>query len=297
MDNGERGTSSLRIIGRTIGALIVISAVATNIYAYHLNFVNPRTDDAAVRANVVGITPEVNGPIVDLRVTTLGELMASIAHEVNQPLAAIVTNGNACVRWLAGDPPNLEEVRQAVGRMIRDGHRASDVIQRIRALVQHTPPQQDWLDVNDMIQEVIALTRSEVHRQRISLQTQLAADLPRVRGDRVQLQQVLLNLLMNGIEALSGVNDRARELRISSGTHASHGMVVTVQDSGIGIDPEHVDRLFNAFFTTKPSGMGLGLAISRSIIEAHDGRLWASPNAGPGATFQFILPLPSAHQT
>jgi PAS domain S-box-containing protein len=231
------------------------------------------------------------------RVMTLGELTSSIAHEINQPLAAIVTNGNACVRWLAGDLPNLEEARQAVGRIIRDGHRASDVIQRIRALVQQTPPQKDWLDVDAMILEVIALVRSEVERHRVSLQTHLSPDVPRVLGDRIQLQQVLLNLLMNAIEALSSVDEGERELRVSSGTHASHGVLVAVQDSGIGIDPEHMDRLFNAFFTTKPQGMGLGLAISHSIIEAHGGRLWASPNPGRGATFQFTLPRPSARQT
>jgi PAS domain S-box-containing protein len=223
------------------------------------------------------------------RVMTMGELTSSIAHEVNQPLAAIVTNGNACLRWLAIEPPNLDEARESVGRIIRDGHRASEVVERIRALVKKSPPRKDWLDLNEIILDVIALARNEMQRQRVSLKTQLSDDLPPVLGDRIQLQQVVLNLVMNSIEALSGVVDKTRELLVSTGRHESNGALVAVRDSGIGLDSEALDYLFNAFFTTKPDGMGMGLAISRSIIEAHGGRLWATPNELQGASFQFTL--------
>jgi signal transduction histidine kinase len=224
------------------------------------------------------------------RLTMMGELAASIAHEINQPLAAIVTNGEACVRLLAGDPPNLAEAREAVEAMIRDGYRASDVIRRIRALVQQTPPQPEWLAVNALILEVLALVRSDVQRHGVALQTHLAPDLPSVRGDRIQVQQVLLNLIMNAIDALRGVPEGVRDLQVSSGSAASQGVRVTVCDTGIGLATASVAHLFDAFYTTKSEGMGLGLAISRTIIEAHGGQLWATPNAGPGATFQFTLP-------
>ena len=224
------------------------------------------------------------------RVATLGEMTASIAHEVNQPLAAVVTNANACLRWLAHQPSNLAEARQAVGRIIKEGNRASDVIGRIRALVRKSPPRKDWLDINEILLEVIALSKSEVRRNRVALKPQLSDDLPLVLADRIQLQQVVLNLIMNGLEAMSGVVDRSRELHVSSVRHESNGILVAVQDSGKGIEPESLDHLFDAFFTTKPDGMGMGLAISRSIIEAHGGRLWASSNAPQGAVFQFTLP-------
>jgi PAS domain S-box-containing protein len=224
------------------------------------------------------------------RVATLGEMTASIAHEVNQPLAAVVTNANACLRWLAHQPSNLAEARQAVGRIIKEGNRASDVIGRIRALVRKSPPRKDWLDINEILLEVIALSRSEVRRNRVSLKPQLSDDLPLVLADRIQLQQVVLNLIMNGLEAMSGVVERSRELQVSSGRHQSNGILVAVQDSGKGIAPESLGHLFDAFFTTKPEGMGMGLAISRSIIEAHGGRLWASSNEPQGAVFQFTLP-------
>jgi PAS domain S-box-containing protein len=228
------------------------------------------------------------------RVMTMGALTASIAHEVNQPLAAVVTNGNACLRWLARAEPDLEEARAAVERIIRDGHRASEVIRRMRALAQRTDPQTAWLDLNDVIHEVIALVHSEVRQQRGVLRTELAAALPPVLGDRIQLQQVILNLVINGIEAMQAVTDRPREVRIRSQRHEADNVLVAVQDVGIGLDPQQMAQLFDAFFTTKPGGMGMGLAISRTIIEAHGGRLWASRNVGPGATFQFTLPLPSA---
>jgi PAS domain S-box-containing protein len=224
------------------------------------------------------------------RVTTLGEMTASIAHEINQPLAAVVNNASACLRWLAGQAPNLEEARQSAALIIADGHRAGEIIGRIRALAKKSPPRKDWLDINETILEVTALARSEVQGNRVSLETQLADDVPLILGDRIQLQQVILNLIINAIEAMSGVNEGLRELLVGSGKDESRGVLVTVRDSGPGLDPESLDHLFTAFFTTKPQGMGMGLAISRSIIEAHGGRLWATANDDRGATVQFTLP-------
>ncbi len=224
------------------------------------------------------------------RVATLGEMTASIAHEVNQPLAAVITNANACLRWLARQSPDLDEARAAVERIVRDGGRASEVIERIRALVKKSPPRQDWLNINDTILEVIALARSEMHTNRISLQTQLADRLPLVRADRVQFQQVVLNLIINGIEAMNRSSEGRRELRVSTERDGSNGVLIAVRDSGVGLNPENLEHLFDPFYTTKPDGMGMGLAISRSIIEAHGGRLWAALNAPCGAVFQFTLP-------
>jgi C4-dicarboxylate-specific signal transduction histidine kinase len=225
------------------------------------------------------------------RVTTLGELTASIAHEVNQPLAAIVTNAEACVRWLDCGTPDLDEVRGAAEWIIKDGNRAGEVIQRVRALVHKTDTQKAPLDINDVVREVIALVQRELFSHRVSLRMQLAPALPAVLADRVQLQQVIINLVMNGIEAMQPVTDRPRELVIRSHEDEAHKVLVTVKDRGVGVPAENVDRLFNAFFTTKSSGMGMGLSICRSIIEAHGGRLSASRNVGPGATFQFALPV------
>jgi C4-dicarboxylate-specific signal transduction histidine kinase len=227
------------------------------------------------------------------RVMTLGELTASIAHEVNQPLAAVTTNANACLRWLARDPPDLEEARGCLRRIIRDGNRAGDVIARLRALVKKSAPAKAPLDFNDMFEEVLAMIDPEARRHRVAVWTDLAAGLPLVRGDRLQVQQVLLNLVMNSIEAMQAVTDRPRELRIRTQPHESDTVLVTVQDTGIGLDPQGMARLFESFYTTKPEGMGLGLSISRTIIEAHGGRLWATPHDGPGATFQFTLPAGS----
>ena len=224
------------------------------------------------------------------RVTTMGELTASLAHEVNQPIAATVTNASAGLRWLAAQPPDLEEARQALGRIIKDGNRAGEVIRRIRALVKESPPQQDRLDINETILEVVLLTGSEVHNNRVSLQTQLSNELPLILGDRVQLQQVILNLIKNAVEAVSAVSERPRELLVSSSKDESKGVLVAVRDSGPGLGPEARAHLFDPFYTTKPEGMGMGLAISRSIIEAHGGRLWATPNQPHGAVFQFTLP-------
>jgi C4-dicarboxylate-specific signal transduction histidine kinase len=222
------------------------------------------------------------------RLTTLGELTASIAHEINQPLAAVVNNASACVRWLAAQ--NLEEARRSAARIIADGHRAGEIIGRIRALAKKAPPQKDWVDLNATIRDVLALARSEVHRHGVVVETHLAADVPRIRGDRIQLQQVLLNLVMNAIEALSGVGGEPRTLWVSSECGAAPEVVIVVRDSGPGLEPEGRERLFETFYTTKPHGLGLGLAISRRIIEAHGGRLWASAHNDHGATFQFTLP-------
>jgi PAS domain S-box-containing protein len=224
------------------------------------------------------------------RVTTLGELAASIAHEVNQPIAAVVTNAGAGLRWLSAQPPNLDEVRLALGRIVTDGGRASEVLDRIRALVKKAPLRQEKLDINDAILEVIALTRSEVQSNSILLRTELSSALPGVPGDRVQVQQVLLNLIVNAIEAMRGANGGRRDLAIRSAYDRTNGVLVSVQDSGPGLDAQSIDRLFRAFYTTKAEGLGMGLAISRSIIEAHGGRLWATPNDGRGALFQFNLP-------
>ena len=224
------------------------------------------------------------------RVATMGQLSASIAHEVNQPLAAAVTHAQAALRWLGARPPDLEEARRAVGRIVKEGDRASDVIGRIRALVKKAPPRKDDFEINEAIREVIALTRGEVVKNSVSVETQLAEGLPLIQGDRVQLQQVILNLIINAVEAMSGVSEGARELLISTAKAASDGAVVAVRDSGPGLAPANLERFFEAFYTTKPSGLGMGLSICRSIIEAHGGQVWASSNDGPGTTFQFSLP-------
>jgi C4-dicarboxylate-specific signal transduction histidine kinase len=223
------------------------------------------------------------------RVMTMGELATSIAHEINQPLAAIVNNGNACLRWLAGDAPNIDEACDAARDVVRDGIRAGEVITRIRTLLRKTETEKTRLDINRTIQEVILLTKNEAVRKGVELRMELAADLPPVLGDRVQLQQVILNLVMNGLEAMASNTDRPRELLIRSRTHASDQVLVAVQDSGIGIDRESLEEIFSAFYTTKAQGMGMGLAISRSIVEDHGGRLWAVQNDRPGTTFQFTL--------
>jgi len=224
------------------------------------------------------------------RVTTMGELTASIAHEVNQPLAGVTTNANAGLRWLAREPPDLEEARACLQRIIRDGQRADEVIARMRAFARKAAPQTARLALNDVIAEVLALVDGELRRHGVALHTDLAADLPPVRADRVQLQQVLLNLLLNGIEAMRGVTERPRALVVRSRKDGAEGVLVAVQDAGTGIAPQDLERVFTPFYTTKPAGLGLGLAISRAIIEAHGGRLWATSNDGPGATFQFTLP-------
>jgi signal transduction histidine kinase len=223
------------------------------------------------------------------RVATMGELTASIAHEVNQPISGVVINANACLRWLAGDPPNLGEAREAIGRIIRDGKRAGDVIARIRALATKTAPVKAKLNMNEVIEEVVALGRDEVQGHNVTLRMELANDLPPVLGDRVQLQQVVLNLVMNGIEAMNAVVEGPRILVIKTENQGADHVRVAVQDSGVGLDPQSMGQIFNAFYTTKKGGMGMGLAISRSIVQNHGGKLWAVANEGPGMTFRFTV--------
>jgi PAS domain S-box-containing protein len=227
------------------------------------------------------------------RVTTIGQLAASIAHEVSQPIAATVTNADAALRWLDGQPPDLEEVRHSLDAIIKDGHRAGDVIGGIRALIKKAPPRQDQLDINEAILEVIEVTKSELLQNGVSLQTELAKGLPRIQGDRIQLQQILLNLIMNAIEAMSDVKG-SRNLLISTVEDKPNGVLATVRDSGPGLNPDSLERLFDPFFTTKPGGLGMGLSICRSIVEAHGGRMWAAANRPQGASFHFRLP---AHGT
>jgi len=228
------------------------------------------------------------------RVTTMGELTSSIAHEVNQPLAAVVTNGDACLRWLGNDPPNLDKARLSVAGIIKEGNRAGEIIQRVRALAKKTPPQKTMLGVNEAIEEVIGLVGAELAKHQVLLLKELMSDLPTVFGDRVQLQQVILNLIANGIEAMEPVTDRPRELSIGSRATEDGRVLISVSDCGTGIGPESVDHLFEAFFTTKQEGMGLGLSISRTIVEGHGGRLSAIANKPYGATFQFTLPVAMA---
>jgi PAS domain S-box-containing protein len=245
------------------------------------------------------------------RVTTMGELAASIAHEVSQPLAGIVTNANASLRWLGAESPNLDEARESIRRIIRDGNRGGQVMSRMRALFKKARTTKQSLDINEVIEEVLTLSQSELQRNRVSLHTELANDLPLITGDRVQLQQVILNLIINAIQAMSVVEEGQRELWLGServaeipgepereeledkavGDAEWTHVLIAVRDSGPGLDPKSLDRLFEAFYTTKPQGVGMGLAISRSIIEAHGGRLWAKANAPRGAVFQLTLPI------
>jgi C4-dicarboxylate-specific signal transduction histidine kinase len=224
------------------------------------------------------------------RVATLGEMSASIAHEVNQPLAAIVTNGAAGVRWLDRQPPNLGEVRSAIERMIRDAKRASEVVQRLRALARKAPAERQPIDLNEVIADSIAFLQREIQNRRVVLKSDLQTGLPPVVADRIELQQVVINLMVNGMQAMDRVSDRPRLLMVS--TRGEDGQVVlAVQDAGIGLDSASLTRLFSPFFTTRPAGLGLGLSICRSIVESHGGRIWASTNEGPGATFRVALPL------
>ncbi len=227
------------------------------------------------------------------RVTSLGALTASIAHEVNQPLSGIITNAGTCLRMLDAEPPNVEGARETARRTIRDGNRASDVIKRLRALFSKRDATAEPVDLNEATREVMALALSELQRGRVIPRTELADGLPPVTGDRVQLQQVILNLLLNASDAMSGVEDRPRELVIRTRPDEGDCVRLSVQDAGVGFDPQDAGRLFEAFYTTKSGGMGIGLSVSRSIIESHHGRLWAAPNDGPGATFSFSIPRAS----
>jgi C4-dicarboxylate-specific signal transduction histidine kinase len=224
------------------------------------------------------------------RVMSLGELTASIAHEVNQPLAAIMTSGDASLRWLAAEPANVDRARAALERIVGDASRASAVITRVRSLARRAPPARSRTDLNEAIHEVVALTRSEIDHNAIDLDLVLDPDLPRAYADRIQIQQVILNLVLNAIEAMRAVGGRKRELSIGTHPEGNQGVRVTVRDSGSGLDAAQAERLFDPFFTTKKEGLGIGLTISRSIVEAHGGRIWAEPQA-TGAAVQFVLPL------
>jgi C4-dicarboxylate-specific signal transduction histidine kinase len=229
------------------------------------------------------------------RISALGALAASISHEVNQPLAAVVTNADACIMWLSADQPNLEEARAAVDSIAREGTRASDVVRRIRAMFTKSAIERTPLDVNAMLREVASLMEPEASRNQVALQTELADDLRPGIGDRVQLQQVVMNLILNGIEAMRDTEDRTRRLVVRSEMREPDEVLVAIRDEGVGIDPKNLRRIFDPFFTTKPQGMGMGLNISHTIVEAHGGRLWATANGGFGTTFQFTLPAAIDH--
>jgi C4-dicarboxylate-specific signal transduction histidine kinase len=224
------------------------------------------------------------------RVATLGALTASIAHEVNQPLSGIITNASTCLRMLAADPPNVEGARETTRRTLRDGNRASEVITRLRALFNKQEAATESVDLNEATREVVALSLSELRKSRVIPRLELADDLPPVTGDRVQLQQVILNLLRNALDAMEGVEDSPTPLVIRTERDGDDRVRLSVQDAGVGFDPQAAGRLFDAFYTTKDDGMGIGLSVSRSIIDSHRGRLWATPNDGPGATFSFSIP-------
>jgi PAS domain S-box-containing protein len=223
------------------------------------------------------------------RLTTIGELTASLAHEINQPIAAAVTNSRTCLRWLTRDPPDLEEAREAASRSVKDATRAADIISHIRALFKKGIPQREPVDLNQVVREMVALLGSEAERNSVLIRTKLAADLPRAMADRVQLQQVLANLMLNAIQAMKGISVAA-ELAIKSQRDGNGNLLVSVSDTGAGLASEQADEIFRAFYTTKPEGTGMGLTISRSIIESHGGRLWATANSGTGTTFHFTLP-------
>jgi signal transduction histidine kinase len=219
----------------------------------------------------------------------MGELTASLAHEVNQPITAALTNANTCMLWLAGDRPNIDEARAAAMRIVQDGTRASEIISRIRLLFTKGTPERARVDVNELIREMIVLLRGEAVRYGVSVRTELAADLSQVMGDRVQLRQVAMNLIVNGIDAMKEI-DGARELTITSQRSENDRVLVSVSDTGVGLPSQQADQIFKAFFTTKAHGTGMGLSISRSIVESHGGRLWAADNASRGARFYFTLP-------
>jgi C4-dicarboxylate-specific signal transduction histidine kinase len=223
------------------------------------------------------------------RVTTMGELTASLAHEVNQPIAAALTDANTCLRWLTRDQPDVEEARQAASRMVKDAARASEIISRIRSLFKKGTQQRELVDVNEVIRGMVVLLRSEATRYSIAMRTELSEGLPQIMGDRVQLQQVLMNLMINGIEAMKVV-DGSHELAVKSQRAEDEQLMVSVSDTGVGLPPHQADQIFNAFFTTKPHGTGMGLRISRSIVESHGGRLWATDNSPRGASFHLTLP-------
>jgi len=223
------------------------------------------------------------------RVSSMGELTASLAHEVNQPIAAAITDANTCLRWLSRDQPDLEEARAAASRIVQDGRRAVEIVNRVRLLFQKGTLQRELVDLNETIREMMLLLHSEATKFAVLVRTELAADLPQVMGDRVQLQQVLMNLMMNSIDAMKDV-DGTRELTVESQRGEDGQVLISVSDTGVGLPPQQADKIFNAFFTTKTHGTGMGLRISRSIVESHGGRLWAADNSPRGARFCFTLP-------
>ena len=225
------------------------------------------------------------------RLTTIGELAASIAHEINQPLSAIGTNGLAALRWLGHEVPNVAEAKQALERISKEAQRANDVIDRIRALLKHDKPKYMALDINDVIKEVVTMTQSALQARGVSVRIDLPPGLPRATGDRVQIQQVLMNLIINGADAMSSVTSGRRTLRLASRVDSSGSILVSIEDSGTGLEAGLLDQIFNPLFSTKPNGMGMGLAICKSIIEGHGGRIWAVPACANGAVFQFTVPI------
>jgi signal transduction histidine kinase len=222
----------------------------------------------------------------------MGQLSASIAHEVKQPITATVAYASAALRWLAARPPNLDEVRQALTRIVADGGRANNIVDRTRAFFKKEPQRKDGLDINEAILELIAFMRGEAGKHGVELVVQLVDGLPQIQGDRVQLQQVMLNLMINALEAMSAMDVGERTLLIRTGQSGANELCISVEDSGPGLDAEHLEGVFEAFFTTKPNGLGMGLPICRSIVESHGGRLWVTSNSAGGATFQFTLPAP-----
>jgi C4-dicarboxylate-specific signal transduction histidine kinase len=272
----------------------------------HLHMVgNPVFDESGQVKEYIGVTTDVTDrkrTEVALkeaqselarvaRLTTMGEFAASIAHEINQPLAAIAVQGQAARRWLNRDVPNLVEAQEAITNTVNAANRASEVLTRIRAVLRNDKPEYLAVDINSVIRDVLTLTNSTLQARNVLVRTRLPADLPHVRGDRVGLQQVIMNLITNGTDAMSSITDRARILRIESQIEARGSLLVAVADDGTGFNPGIVDRIFDPLFTTKPNGMGLGLSICRSIIEAHGGRLWASPGSPHGAVLQFTMPI------
>jgi signal transduction histidine kinase len=267
-----------------------IVAHGTRDQAGHLEYIGAVQDVTKRRLSEEALG-EVRSELAHVaRVASLGALTASIAHEVSQPLSGIITNASTCLRMLAADPPNVEGARETARRTIRDGNRASDVITRLRALFSKKVPTNEPVDLNEATHEVIALLRSELQRSRVILRAELDDEIPPVTGDRVQLQQVILNLLRNASEAMSSIDDRPRQLVIRTEREEDDSARLSVQDAGVGFKPQDEDRLFGSFYTTKSDGMGMGLSVSRSIIESHHGRLWATLNDGPGATFSFSIP-------
>ena len=270
----------------------------------YVNAIAHKTRDAEGRLEYIGAVQDVTQRRVSeealakassklakvARITSLGVLTASIAHEVNQPLSGIVTNASTCLRMLDTDPPNVDGARETARRTIRDGNRASDVIARLRALFSNKEFTLELLDLNEMTREVIALSLSDLQRCRVVLQSELAENLPAITGDRIQIQQVILNLLRNASDAMAGVDDRPRQLLVKTEREGGDRVRVSVQDAGVGLDRQNMNKLFDAFYTTKDEGMGIGLSVSRSIVERHHGRIWAEPNDGPGATFSFSIP-------